>query len=181
MAEEEDGGFGQDLVSILGEAISGSRHGEPRARAERRRSLRAELTSKIKTFARSLTWSLRIRGQHYSGLGNQELFDILAAQGRDFGADTSQLRTHVANALIQTFAQSAYVPLMIDLEDAAADAILEWIVMRFNGEVRDVRLKRLSKNYREWKQRHGLSARVGVAHGDLRENVADFGHVKVRR
>jgi hypothetical protein len=113
------------------------------------------------SFARRMAWELRIPGTHYSGNTNQRLLEFRQAEGRDFAADSRELRDHVRAAV------AAEMGATWDDDRAAQIAsreIVVWIVKRIYGEVTDVELEPLNPEYRAWKLSHGLDGRIGIAH-----------------
>lgn len=111
-----------------------------RQRADRlaaEQALRDAITVAIRAFAAQLTFALEIPGRHYSGLSNQALFDILAANGRNFAAVTRPLREHVQKVLADTFLTGEQRFSPVAMKQYASDAILEWIVARFDGVAGD--------------------------------------------
>ncbi len=150
------------LTSILGDA-----------RAERSRtpgSTSAGVATEATRFSRAFHWSLSIPGTHYSGLTNQHLLEILAAQGRPFAEDTPQLRDHVRERLLAAFASAAWERSRAVA--VAARAIREWIVRRLDEQGLDVELKPLDADYAASKRAHGYSGKIGVRTGAWRGSLA---------
>ena len=125
------------LLSANDEESPGRLQGAARTQAE----------AAVAQFAQQLSFALRIPGRHYSGLSNQDLFDILAAQGRDFAANTRPLRDHVAKVLRDVFVDGDEPVTDASLKQYASDAILEWIVARFEGKQHDVSMRALSRSW----------------------------------
>ncbi len=138
----------------------------------------AELTPQMRAFADRLRFTLRIPGTHPSGLSYEELFDILAAQGRDFGADSPQLRGHIRYALREQF-DGGRAPGRAQLRQIAEAAILEWIVSRIETGLRDVPIRPNDPKYRRWKMKHAAYSRVGMRTGALRNRIRDNARVKI--
>jgi hypothetical protein len=138
----------------------------------------AELTPQMRAFADRLRFTLRIPGTHPSGLSYEELFDILAAQGRDFGADSPQLRGHIRYALREQF-DGGRAPGRAQLRQIAEAAILEWIVSRIEMGLRDVPIRPNDPKYRRWKMRNAAYSRVGMRTGALRDRIRDRARVSI--
>lgn len=82
-------------------------------------------------------------------------------------------------ALLAAFGGATTLPTRGAMTTVVADAILEWLVMRFDNVVQDVRIPRNKPAYGYWKARHGLDSRPGQATGELRDAIADAGEVTV--
>ena len=132
----------------------------------------------LRAFARRLSYVLRIPGTHPSGLSYEELFGILARQGRDFGADSPQLRGHIARVLEEQFG-SGRPPGRAQLRQIAEAAILEWILSRIETGLRDVPIRPNDPAYRRWKVRNAAYSRVGMRTGALRNRIRDNARVKI--
>jgi hypothetical protein len=120
-------------------------------------------------FVRRMEYRFHIPGGHYSGLSNQELYEILAAQGRDFAAPSRRLDEHVRLTILSEFEGFTAPPSINALKQTAAMAIAEWVITRWEGRVRDVAIRRLPQGKGTWferKRRLGLDLRVGIAKGD---------------
>lgn len=125
---------------------------------------KVNVVEEISGFMRDMEWDLTVPGQHYSGLSNQQLLEILAGQGRDFAEDTDELRKHVSDVLRSKF-RKVWDP--DEAGSVAQDAILAWIVDRFESQGPDISLTPLSINYAAWKAAKGLDSRIGIAQGRL--------------
>lgn len=144
------------------------------ARATGRAASRGEIETLIRLQASSaLDYTIAIPGEHYGGLTNQELFDILADQGRDFAANTPTLRKFVRSELSAQLARSPRLPTMEELNRMTAELILVWVLKRMDGKVRDVRIRALTERYAREKYRAGYRTPIGTRTGALREAVAD--------
>jgi hypothetical protein len=133
----------------------------------------------LKAFARRLDYVLRIPGTHPSGLSYDELFGILARQGRDFAADSPRLRGHIARVLEEQFGDSRRAPGVTQVRQFAESAILDWILNRLERGLRDVPIKPNDPAYRRWKQKYAAYSRVGMRTGALRNRIRDNARVKV--
>ena len=120
----------------------------------------------------ALKFTFDIPGTHYSGLTNQQLFEILASQDRDFAANTRTLRKYVAAELRVALEGARRLPLNAELERLAAPIILSWILKRMDAKVRDERLRALTPRYAEAKYRAGYHTPIGTRTGALRGAVA---------
>ena len=163
----DDGGYARQLVT---EAIRFARDA-----AANDNATRDQLTSAVRSFVDHLTFSLDIPGQHYGGLSNQELFDVLAAQGRDFAAPSRELDEHIRTQLIYEFADYPHLPSDTLFRQVVGDIVLEWVVSRMEGEVHDVPLTPLSSAWATYKRVNGFDDRIGVMRGDLLEAVKSAG------
>lgn len=141
------------------------------------------ITRWVRERFRASTWSIRVPGVHpSSGLTYDDLLDILEAQGRDFRAETTALDRFVLSELQLRFEELRRIPTVREFNEAMGLAVLSWIVKRFEGKVRDVKLRRLSLDYARAKRRAGYGDRpIGVRTGSLALRVAEFGQVKVRK
>lgn len=141
---------------------------------------RTHRVAALRAFAQSISYALRIRGTHPSGIAYEELLRILAEQGRDFTADSRRLRDHVAYALVEQFGSDQRAPGTQQLRQIAAAAILEWVLARIESGQRDVPIKANAAAYRAWKRRNAAYSRVGMKTGALRDALRDKGRVAVR-
>jgi len=135
-------------------------------------------TPDLTAFARRLQYTLRIPGTHPSGISYEELFEILANQGRDFGADSPRLREHIRYALREQF-EGGRPPGKAQLRQIAEAAIIEWIVSRIETGLRDVPIKPNDPKYRRWKMKNAAYSRVGMRTGALRDRIRDNARVKI--
>jgi hypothetical protein len=135
-------------------------------------------TPDLTAFARRLQYTLRIPGTHPSGISYEELFEILANQGRDFAADSPRLREHIRYALREQFG-TGRAPGKAQLRQIAEAAIIEWIVARIDSGLRDVPIKPNESSYRRWKVRNAAYSRVGMRTGALRDRIRDNARVKI--
>ncbi len=134
------------------------------ARAARSpRETAASASTEATRFSRAFHWSLSIPGTHYSGLTNDALLEILAAQGRPFASDTPQLRDHVRDRLVAAFGAAVWEPERA--VDVTARAVREWIVRRIEQQGLDVKLDELDDDYRDAKVAHGFDRRIGIKTG----------------
>lgn len=137
----------------------------------------AQLNAAIKRLTSSLTFKLTIPGTHYSGLTNEAILAIRAKEGRPFGANSLSLRRHVATYLRLVLEGATRVPRVSEIEALQRAAILEWIVQRIDGKVRDVRIRALTRDYQRAKLRKGYDGPPGVRTGAWRDAVASTGAV----
>ncbi len=131
---------------------------------------KADTAALVADFAQSFHWALSIPGTHYSGLTNQHLLEILAAQGRPFAQDTPQLRSFVRDRLLASFASAAWERSRAVA--ITARAVREWIVRRLDEQGLDVELKPLDADYAASKRAHGYSGKIGVRTGAWRGSLA---------
>jgi hypothetical protein len=138
-----------------------------RAPAATRKSLAAQIKEMIIAFTANLRWSLRIPGQHYSGLSNQELLAVRIKEGRDFDANTVQLKQHVRKELLERYAGFSRLPTEAEIKSLAGRIIVLYIanerVMWGGG---DISLEPLTPAYAAWKAKHGGGGKpIGVLKG----------------
>lgn len=130
-----------------------------------------ELNAAIRRLSPSLDFVLRVPGTHYGGLTNQELLEVLAANGRDFAANNATLKRHVATVVSLALEGATRLPTQHEVDKLREAATLEWILKRLNYEVRDVRIKMNTNDYQKLKRKAGFDGPVGVRTGALREAV----------
>lgn len=122
-----------------------------------------DVARESRAYAGELSFEIELRGAHYSGLTNQEILDLFIKHGRDFTADTSQLRRHVEESLLNGFKGKRWDD--DTAAEIAAEAILEWIVSRVEDERRDTFIPALTPDYLRRKRAKGEDTRVGVKKG----------------
>lgn len=113
-----------------------------------------------KSFAFDFSFDVYIPGSHYSGMSNQDMLLLLAAQGRDFAQDTQALRKNVRDVLIDAFTLEPW-----DDDTAsqiASDTIRDWIVKRIEEGGLDIDLTPLSPQYLKRKAADGYDTRIGI-------------------
>lgn len=144
---------------------------------------RGVIVRTIREMFRARAWTLEVPGVHPgSGLEYDELLDILEEHDRDFRADTPALNRFVLAELQLRFEELGRTPTVREFNEAMGLAVLAWIVKRFAGTVRDVKLRRLTIPYAKRKRRMGYGDRpIGTATGSLAHRVAEFGRVNVRK
>lgn len=142
---------------------------------------RGLITRTIREMFRARDWSLDVPGVHPgSGLEYDALLDIFEAHGRDFRAETPALNRFVLAELQARFEELGRIPTQREFNESMGIAVLAWIVKRFAGTVRDVKLRRLTLPYAKRKRRLGYGNRpIGTATGSLAHRVAEFGRVRV--
>lgn len=138
----------------------------------------ATVATRTREFAKRMDWTLNVPGSH-GEVSNAVLLGYLAEQGRDFAADTRSLRDHVRLVLQTKFEGYQRAPNAVELKRVAAEAILAWIVARFDNKVRDIRIKRNAPAYSLFKRKHGFDSRPGIRTGQLRDAVRDDGSIKI--
>lgn len=141
------------------------------------------VTRAIRARVRGVSWRLQVPGVHPgSSLTYDELLDVLESQGRDFRAQTSAMDRFVLAEVQTRFERHTHIPLMREIDEVIALAVLSWVVKRFEGKVRDERLRRLTLDYARRKKRDGYGDRpIGVRTGALALRLAEFGRVIVRK
>lgn len=149
-----------------------------RAATESERKQRERVEAALKRFARSLTYALHVPGTHPSGLSYDALLDILAAQGRDFTADSKRLRAYVEQGLLAEF--DGAMPSARERNEVAAGLVLRWILNRLEGQLRDVPIKPNDGRYRAWKRGHTRYSAPGMRSGALRDAIKRRGEITVR-
>jgi hypothetical protein len=131
-----------------------------------------EIERLIRLYAQSLDYTVEVPGTHYSGLTNQQLFDILAKQGRDFADNNRALRTYVATELRVHLEDTKRLPTNEELDALAARAVLARVMSRLHGKVRDITVRRLTEAYAKAKYKAGFRTPIGVRTGALYYAVA---------
>ncbi len=144
---------------------------------------RGVITRTIREMFRARDWELDVPGVHPgSGLEYDVLLDIFKEHGRDFRAETPALNRFVLAELQTRFEELGRTPTVREFNEAMGLAVLAWIVKRFAGTVRDVKLHRLTRAYAARKRRLGYGNRpIGTATGSLAHRVAEFGRVNIRK
>lgn len=122
-----------------------------------------------------MTFALDIPGQHYGGLSNQELFDLLAEQGRDFDAPSRELSEHIRLSVLAEFAAASRPPTLSELKEFLTPIVVEWVAARMEGDRRDVRIAPLAAKTVAFKRANGFDPRPGIMRGDLLEAVRSAG------
>jgi len=131
-----------------------------------------EIERLIRLYAQSLDYTVDVPGTHYSGLTNQQLFDILASQDRDFAKNNRALRTYVAAELRIHLEGTKRLPTNEELDALAARAVLARVMSRLHGKVRDITVRRLTEAYARAKYKAGFRTPIGVRTGALYYAVA---------
>lgn len=126
-----------------------------------------EIERLIRLYSQSLDYTVEVPGTHYSGLTNQQLFDILAKQDRDFAKNNRALRTYVATELRLHLEDTRQLPTNEDLDALAARAVLARVMSRLHGKVRDITVRRLTEAYARAKYKAGFKTPIGVRTGAL--------------
>lgn len=144
---------------------------------------RGLITRTVREMFRARSWSLDVPGVHPgSGLEYDALLDIFEEHGRDFRAETPALNRFVLAELQTRFEELGRLPTQREFNEVMGLAVLAWIVKRFAGTVRDVKMRRLTMAYAHRKRRLGYGNRpIGTATGSLAHRVAEFGRVTVRK
>lgn len=114
-------------------------------------------------YAKDLEFEIELKGNHYSGLSNQEILTLFQKHGRDFAEDNSVIRSKVEDALLKAFENKPWDD--DTAAEVAEDAIREWIVFRVQAGGADVVLPPLSSEYLARKLRRGEDSRVGIKKG----------------
>ena len=126
-----------------------------------------EIERLIRLYSQSLDYTVDVPGTHYSGLTNQQLFDILASQDRDFAKNNKALRTYVAAELRIHLEGTRRLPTNEELDALAARAVLARVMSRLHGKVRDITVRRLTEAYAKAKYKAGFRTPIGVRTGAL--------------
>ena len=158
----------------------------PSIRAQRGRGRVAtvqEIMAVERLFAQSLEYELEIPGNHpvrrsKSGaarsLTNQQLFEILARQGRDFAKNSRSMRAAVLRDIRIALEGTQRIPKEDQLKRIAAIAILNRVLERMDGLSEDVKTRNLTTRYAREKMRAGyVNQPIGTRTGWLRNAVAE--------
>lgn len=142
-----------------------------------------EIMAVERLFAESLEYELEVPGQHpvrrskkgtARSLSNQQLFEILAAQGRDFAKNSRSMRAAVLRDIRIALEGTQRIPKEDQLKRIAAVAILNRVLERMDGFAEDVRIRNLTPNYARAKMRAGyVNQPIGTRTGWLRNAVAE--------
>lgn len=135
-------------------------------------------------FAESLEYELEIPGMHPTprpkhggtarALSNQQLFEILAAQGRDFAKNSRSMRAAVLRDIRVALEGTQRIPKEDQLKRIAAVAILNRVLERMDGLSEDVKIRNLTTRYARAKMRAGYVNRpIGTRTGWLRNAVVE--------
>lgn len=125
----------------------------------------------LSEFCRGLRFELVIPGSHGT-VSNQELFAILDAQKRPFAEITSPLKSHLFVQLSRMFANRPDQILLTEVQLKASKIIVQYVVNRMEGRIRDIKLEALSDSYFRWKSRSKYRNNpIGILTGDLRDSV----------
>lgn len=134
-------------------------------------------------FAQSLEYEVKIAGNHPTPrskkgasrtLSNQDLFAILARQGRDFAKNSRSMRAAVLRDIRTALEGTQRIPKEDQLKRIAAVAILNRILERMDGFAEDVRIRNLTPAYAKAKMRAGyVNLPIGTRTGWLRNAVAE--------
>lgn len=170
------GANARDVDNAVSRAIAArfSRPSSARSQTEREvelETLRAitspvqgvNVVSEATAYAKGLEFELLLSGTHYTGVTNQSLLGILASQGRDFAADTPELRAHVRTSLLDAFKGQLWDDDTAG--EVAQDAIKDWIIQRIENQGDDITLTPLSPDYAAEKAARGYDSRIGVRKG----------------
>ena len=154
------------------------RAGAPTTRAGR--ELAREAREAVLRFLRETEWRVRVRGQHYSGLSNEALFDVRAEEGRDFLQRTVQLDRAVRPKMLATFARAASVPSLDELRAAYEQLVIDYLVTtRFVRGGGDLLLTPLTHEYAALKTAAGHGGEpIGVLTGAHRDALRDYGYLE---
>ena len=126
---------------------------------------------------------LVIAGTHYSGLSNQALLEVRASEGRDFDANTAQLRQWLRRELLERFRGFGRVPPLDEIKREASRLVVNYVAtVRVLGGGGDIFVPGLTPRYAAWKAARGKGSKpVGVFTGRwmqalLRQGHAEFTH-----
>jgi hypothetical protein len=110
-------------------------------------------------------WVLRIPGNHYSGLSNEELLEVRKEEGRNFGKTTTPQAEHVEERIADKFENRKTPPSDSMVRQVAQAALKEWLVMRVENGGLDISLRPLTPRYAAWKAKKYPGRPIGVARG----------------
>lgn len=132
------------------------------------RELPGAIRARVKLFARTVRFEIEVPGQHYSGLSNDALLEILANQGRDFLDNTSvPLKQAMERAMLESFDGFPHVPTLLELRKEHTKQLKLYIANeRFNGGG-DQKLRKLTPAYAAWKRKKVGLKPIGVLRGKL--------------
>lgn len=160
--------------SIVREATSPARP-QPVTRA----AIEAALTAFVREVIRPGAWHVRVPGLHTGGIAHDQLIEVLAAQGRDFFANTVQLALAVSTALRREWLGAGRLPSRDELRQTAEPALLDHVEKRFERGNGDVLMQPLTRRYAARKRALGRGTQpIGVASGELRRAVSRDAYVE---
>ncbi len=107
-----------------------------------------------------------------SSLSNQDLFAILDSKGKSFLEVSASMLNRARADLTLEFENATEIPLLLDLEIAMQNSIIETVKARMENRLRDVRIKANTSKWTRWKIDHGFDSRVGIQGGGLLGSVA---------
>lgn len=114
-------------------------------------------------YSKDLEFEIELKGDHYSGLTNQQILELFKKHGRDFTEDNSVIRSKIEDALLKAFDKQPWDD--DTAAEVAEDAIRDWIVFRVQAGGVDVVLPPLSAEYLSRKLKKGEDSRVGIKKG----------------
>lgn len=123
----------------------------------------------VDAFMRTTRWTIVVPGDRTSDLSNQELFEVLGGQGRDFLTDSVQLKQAVSKEMRFAFAGFPHVPTVTELRAEHTKQVKLFIAnQRFAKGGGDLILTPLTPRYAAEKRAAGYGARpIGVRTGKL--------------
>lgn len=146
----------------------------------RSRAVARDTRAAVDDFLRTTQWRIVVPGQHYSGLSNQELFEVREAEGREFLLRTTQLDVAMRPKLRSYFTSWARVPTLAEIREAYSSLVIEWIVStRFEAGGGDLALTPLTVPYALEKGDSGYGGEpIGVRTGAHRDALRDRGRLE---
>lgn len=163
------GGVSRSLASV-GSRVAPSPARLVRIAPPTRAEVDRVVTAFVREYIRSTAWEVIVPGEHDGGITHQDLFGVLASQGRDFFQPTVQLFQAVQRALRDEFYGASALPSIAALKSASEPALLEHIELRLSKRGNaDVMMQPLTPAYAARKRRLGRGSQpIGVASGELR-------------
>jgi hypothetical protein len=156
----------RDLAEAVRDTASGTRAAPKPPPKVPAGTLRAAIRQLLVAFTASMKWSVEIPGQHYGGLSNQALLEVRKREGRDFDADTVQLKQHVRKELLERFASFPRVPTIAEIEDLAGKLIVQRLTERVMHGGLDVNIPPVTAATAARKRRDGFGGKpAGVRRG----------------
>ena len=136
----------------------------------------------VTSFARNVQFVVRVKGQHYSGLSNEALFEVRANEGRDFLERTVQMDQWVRREMLVAFDGFERVPTLDDLRKLHTKLVIQYIAnVRFARGGGDLILTPLTSRYAAYKRKAGRGARpIGVWSGKHLAALRAQGYLEYR-
>jgi hypothetical protein len=179
MARRDDSTWPRSVVSSVVRDATSSRAAPPSAPS--RRDVESLIVAFTREVIRPGKWRVRVPGTHTGGITHEELFDVLASQGREFFSNTVQLALAVSAALRREYLSPlpAKLPTLDRLRKTAEPALLGHVERRLERGNGDIKPTQLTPRYAARKRALGRGSQpIGVASGELRRALSRGAYVE---